>query len=321
MIICPVCGSELPDDAEFCDLCDSELAEEVVTTEDRSPEAEALISEALVIIEKEVDIRPSSGSVIGGLDSPVMEAANKLEAAYKLHLEDSALHYAWALSLELAAQQKTAREEMEMLAEADPDFLLAGFAVDGWDRFGESLFRLPPCGPETSTVHPAISEAIKKSYVLGVRDRITPRATLFLRDVNNSFSDVAALSRAKINLATVISPETDETLIAIYAQVCEDPGNPFMVEATDLLLYPTGNAVRAKYEYLCLQRDIDFVVFDSSDRILLNKRLPMPDRMLQTNQQVLEMLLESPGRAYSINDAAQAATAHSSNFSLDQISF
>ena len=320
MINCPVCGRELPDDAEFCDICDSELAEEVVTTEDRSPEAEALISEALVIIEKEVDIRPGSSTVFGGLDSPVMEAANKLEAAHKLHLEDSALHYAWALSLELA-QQKTARIEMEALAEEDPDFLLARFAVDGWDRFGESLFKLPPCGPETSTVHPAISGAIKKSNVLGVRDGITPRVTLFLRDVNNSFSDAVALHGAKINLATVISPETDETLIAVYAQVCEDPGNPFMVEATDLLLYPTGNAVRAKYEYLCLQRDIDFVVFDNNDRILLNKRLPMPDRMLQTNRQVLEMLLESPGREFSMNEATQAATAHSRNFSLDQISF
>ena len=321
MINCPVCGSELPDDAEFCDLCDSELGEEVVTTEDRSPEAEALISEALVIIEKEVDIRPGSSSVSGGLDSPLMEAANKLEAAHKLHPQDSALHYAWALSLELA-HQKTGRDEMEALAEEDPDFLLARFAVDGWDRFGESLFRLPPCGPEeTSTVHPAISDAIKKSYVLGVRDGITPRATLFLRDVNNSFSDVAALHGAKINLATVISPVTDETLIAIYAQVCDDPSSPFMVEAMDVLLYPRGNAIRTKYEYLCLQRDIDFVVFDNSDRILLNKRLPMPDRMMQANQQVLEMLLESPGRDYSMNDASQAAMAHSRNFSVDQISF
>jgi hypothetical protein len=321
MFECPVCGAELPDGADYCNFCDSELVEEAEATEKRSPAAEANIYEALVIIEKEVDIRPGSSSVYGGPGSPVMEAAHKLQAAHRLHPGDSALHYAWALSLELAGEQDHARNELEALSQADPDFLLAGFAVEGWEQFGESLFRLPPFGPGTKTVHPAIFDAVKKAAVLAVRDRITPRAALFLRDADNTFTNPEALQNAKINLATVISPETDETLIATYAQVFYDPANPFMVEATDLLLYHRGNGIRARYEYLCLQTDIDFVIFDNSKRVLLDKRLPMPQKMLETNQKILEMLLESPGQSYSLSDAAQAAAAHSGNFSADQIEF
>jgi hypothetical protein len=282
--------------------------------------ASALVTEALAIIDTSA-IQIMSGGYIkfSGEGSQSMRAAEKLGEAHRLQLDDPWLHYAYAAALQLAAQYKTGREEMEKLAQAQPDFLLASFAIKGWDCW-DGLFALPPWSPEIKSVHPAISSALKAGYVMGTRDGIHPRATLFLRCAGGDFANPQVLQNARIDMTTVVS-DTHPLLAIVYARIWDNPQSPFRLETLGAPLYPRGFAQRCKYEYMCLQEDIDFTVIDQRNKILLNKRLPMPVRMKQAHSRLLRSLQEEAG--YEISDAelVSAVRAFQSRFSPDDVRY
>lgn len=284
------------------------------------PETSRLVAEALEIIESRV-VQFIPGGVIksGGDTSEAMNAAEKLAEAHQLQPEDPWLHYAWASALHLAMQYKTGREEMERLAQTHPDFLFAKFAIDDWDQW-DGLFALPPWKPGIENVHPAISAEIKAAFVLGTRQELQPRATLFLRDAGGDFQNPSILQNARIDITTVLSSD-DPQIAVLYARIWDNPDSPYQVEALGLPLYPRGSKLRCKYEYLCLQEDIDFAVIDNHDRILLNKRLAFPKRMRKTHEKLLKLLQSSPGREISDTELVSAVRSFQSRFSLSDVRY
>ena len=256
--------------------------------------AAALIAQALRVIQEHVTIRTDGIEVAGsGTEGRVMLAARSLEEALKLHPENALLHYAYASALDIAAQGKSAMEEMKRLVDSKSDFQLAKFALSAGAR-RYPLFTLPQWSPNCRHVHPVISRFVKSGVLVAVRDGISPRAALFLRDARGEFTDLQALASAKIEMTTMISPVTEPQVVVLYAAIWDNPDNAFGVEAFDLPLKPAGSKDREVYQYLCLQRDIDFAVIDGNDRILLNKRLSIPPAMQQTNQRILRMLIDNP---------------------------
>lgn len=285
-----------------------------------SVEASALVSEALEIIEsKAVQIVPGGIIQFGGDASQAMRAAEILAQARRPQPADPWLHYAWASALHLAMQYKTAREEMERLSEAHPTFHWARLAVEGWEQWA-GFFTLPPWEPGISTVHPAISAEVKRGYVLGTRHGLQPRATLFLRDASGDFQGLSTLSSTRIDITTVLS-DTEPLLAVVYARVWDNPKNPYQVEALGLPLNPRGSKQRCKYEYLCLQEGIDFAIIDNRDQILLNKRLPVPDRMKKAHAELFNRLSASPGREYSEAELIGAVRAFQNRFSLSDVRY
>jgi hypothetical protein len=285
-----------------------------------SEEASALVNEALEIIEtKAVQIAPSAIIKYGGDASQSMHAAEILEKAYRLQPDHPWLHYAWASALHLALQYQTARVEMERLSENHPGFQWAKLAVEGWDHW-DGLFTLPPWYPSTTTVHQAISSEVKRGYVMGTRQELQPRATLFLRDASGDFQGLSTLDSMRIDITTVLS-DTEPLLAVVYARVWDNPTNPYQVEALGLPLYPRGSKLRCKYEYLCLEEEIDFAIIDNQDRILLNKRLPMPDRMRKAHADLFHRLSTSPGRDYSDMELISAVRTFQSRFALSDVRY
>ncbi len=298
-----------------------------VTTQGISREAAALVTDALKIIEAQIKIGPENTYIEStGAEGKVIEATRKFAEAHSLHPQNALLHYAYASALDTAMQFKSAAEEMKRLAAANPNFLLARFAITsgelltlrpetrGWtlnEAGSYPLFTLPPWGPLTATVHPRISATVKTGVLVATRDRLASRATLFLRDDQGDFQDIQALKSARIDLTTMISPVTTPQVAALYAKIWDNPRSPYQVEAFDLPLGPRGSKSRRVYEFLCLQEDIDFAVIDRSDRILLNKRLSIPPAMQQTNRQILELLIQVPdGPKVSDAELYKALTEH-----------
>lgn len=291
-------------------------------TESLSKEASDYISEALNIIESQVIIK-STGyrEVLGaGSEGKLMEATRKFEATFQLHPKNPLLHYAYASCLHLALQHKSAEDEMRKCAESHPDFILAKLALEGRKKW-DSMFVLPPWGIKTKTVHPALSHDIKTFTVLPVRDGIVPRATLFLRDAQGDFQNLQALQSARITLASVISPVRDPQVIGIYAKVYDDPNNPYDAEFLQVPFLPRGDKIRAVYEYLCIQGDIDFAVIDRNDRILVHKRLPIPPNMQTTNDKIFKMLETSDGIEISTSRFMNAIMSHQQKFAPSDVRY
>ena len=262
-----------------------------------------LVSAALDIIRKCVHLDVTSFAVAGaGSEGAVMNAARAFERAHKLQPENPALHFAWASALHLAMQYQTAEEEMRRLAAANPQFLLARFALDGWAQW-KSPFLTPEWSSTVTRGLSVIAPRLQTTVLLPVIDGITPRAALFLRDRQGDFQNVNVLSAAKIDVTTVISPINKPQLVAVYACIWDDPDNPYRLESVDFPLRQSGHIVRQTYEYLCLQQDIDFAVIDARDRVLLSKRIPMPRRMREVNQQLLKLLRESDGSDIPADEA------------------
>jgi hypothetical protein len=282
-----------------------------------------LVAEALKIIEAQVRISRGAISVqSSGSEGKAMEAARKLEQAHKLHPENALLHYAYASALDLAAQGSSAAAEMKRLADSNPGFLLARFATASQDRGKYPLFTLPPWGPASTSVHPAISATVKTGVLIAVRDGLTPRAALFVRDAQGDFQDAQALESARIDITTMISPITKPQIVALYANVWDNPRSPYTIEAFDLPLGPRGSKGRLNYEFLCLQEDIDFAVIDRSDRILLNKRISIPPAMQQTNRQILKLLTQAPdGPEVSDAQLHNALTEHKCRVPLSAVRY
>ncbi|MBI4732113.1 MAG: zinc ribbon domain-containing protein, partial [Chloroflexi bacterium] len=327
---CPSCGQTIKAEAKICRFCKTILtsgpapaiaAQPLPVRPSQSNDALKLVAEALEIIEnKVIQYKPGMGYVkVGGTDSQSMVAAEKLGEAYKLQPNDLFLQYAYASALHLAMQYKSGREEMEKLVQAHPEFLLARFALDGWEAW-DGLFLLPPWKPGIKSVHPAISAQLKAGYVIPTRDGLRPRATLFLRDAGGDFANSNVLQTVRIDITTMLS-DTRPPLAIVYAKIWDNPKSPFQVEALGAPLYPRGNAQRCKYEYLCMQQDIDFAVIDNRDQILFNKRLPMPTRMKQVNAQLLKLLLGEAGREISDSELVSAVRAYQGRYSLDDVKY
>ena len=272
----------------------------------------AIIREALQIIEPSVAVG-SQVTVVksAGAEGQVIEGARKLEQAHELMPNDPVLHYAWASALHLAMQYKTAEEEMRRLVEAIPQFLLGRCAIQGWERW-QSHFKLPPWGASTTAVHPAISAKVKQLVLLGVRDGLMPRATLFVRVGAGEIQNPKVLLAAKIDIMSMISPITKPQLMAICARIWENPKIPWEIEDLGTPLWPRGDYNRRKYEYLCAQRDMDLAIIDSRDSIVMNRRLPMPNRMQQVNTELVKLLDASEGSDISTAETITAIKAHQS---------
>jgi hypothetical protein len=89
---------------------------------------------------------------------------------------------------------------MRRLVEAHPQFLLARFALDGWEQW-KSPFLMPEWGPTVTSGLTAIAPGLQTIVLLGVLDGITPRATLFLRDAQGDFQNASVLN-SQISTAT-----------------------------------------------------------------------------------------------------------------------
>jgi hypothetical protein len=59
---------------------------------------------------------------------------------------------------------------------------------------------------------------------------------------------------------------------------------------------------------------VDFVVIGHDDRIMLNKRLPIPRNMRQTHQRLRQLLAASQGRDISAPEYLNAVAAHQRQF-------
>lgn len=293
-----------------------------LSTESLSKDASNYISDALRIIESQVDIKHIGYRVVEGAGSEgkVMEAARKFEASFQLHPENPLLHYAYASCLHLALQYKSAEDEMRKCAETHPDFILAKLALEGWKKW-DSMFALPPWEIKTKTVHPALSHDIKTFIMLPVRDNIVPRAALFLRDAQGAFQNLRALESARITLASVISPVKDPQVVGIYAKIYDDPSNPYEAEFLQVPFLPRGDKIRATYEYLCIQEDIDFAVIDRNDQILLNKRFQIPRNMQTTNDNIFKMLEASDGNEISTTPLMNAILSHQQKFQPSDVRY
>ncbi len=284
-------------------------------------EAATLISEALAIIDSQVQITLGTVAVTStGSEGRTMEAARKLQTAHELCPDDASVHYAYACSLHLAAQYESARSVMQACAESHPTFALAQLALQNWTNW-RSPFMLPPWSGEARTVHPAISQAVLVNDLRSVRDGLLPRAALFLRDSAGDFQDLQALRSAEITLATVISPVSNPQVIGVYAKIYDNPSSPYDVEYLEIPFRPRGHPTRSTLEYLFIQEDMDFVVIDRQDRILLNKRLPMSARMRETNREALEKLSATEGRDISTGEVMQAIQNHQRQFAPSDVRY
>jgi hypothetical protein len=280
-----------------------------------------LVNEALNIIEPLVMIDQNIIKIEGsGSEGMLMEAARKFSETYEKHPDAPLLKYGHASCLHLAAQYETAENEMKICADTHPDFPLAKLALEGWDKW-ESVFTLPPWGKETKTVHSALSKSIMKAVMLPVRDGIVPRATMFLRDASGDFNNLSALRSARISLASVISQVRSPQVLCIYAKIYDDPSNPYDVEILDVPIKPRGDKIRSKYEYLCLQDDIDFAVIDRSDRILLNRNLEFSEKMKKTNDDIMKMLQSEDGKEVSQSETVNAVMQHQRKFTPSAVQY
>jgi hypothetical protein len=286
-----------------------------------SPDAQELVAEALRIIDTRVEIGRGTFTVCGaGSEGEVMQAARKLQQAHELQPKNCLLHYAYVCALDIAAQGKSATEEMTRLADSNPSFLLAKLAVARGERTQKyPLFILPSWHP--ARVHPVISSSVKTFVFLAVRKGIEPRVAFFLRDSEENFRHVEA-SRIRIDITNMMSSVGLSQMVAGYARIWDNPRNPLQLETFDFPFGPAESAGRLIYELLCLQNDVDFVVINSSDQILLNRRLSIPPMMRETNRQVLNRLIEAPdGPRFSDAEKYNAITEHQRRTPLSAVRY
>jgi len=174
--------------------------------------------------------------------------------------------------------------------------------------------------PGVQQVHPAISAAVLASTLLAVRDGLMPRSVLFHRDAGGDL-DVRALPSARLDFATVVNAATDPQVVAVYARIWDNPRDPMRIEALGLPFHPRGDEIRLRYELLCLQEDIDFVVLGKRDEILLNRRVPLSASMRQVHQRLRALLEASDGREISKAELLRAVQKHQSQFSHNDVKY
>lgn len=294
----------------------TEKKEQESKSPSETPIASKNISEAIDIIESIIDIKRDFVTIkSSGLEGKSGDAIKKFQAEFLRYPENPIIHYAYASCLHFAMQYKTAEVEMRKCAIAHPDFILAKLALDGWSQW-RNPFTLPPWGANIEKVHPVLSQWIKTSVLLSVRDGILPRAAIFIRDNGGDFQDIFAL-RYTITIDSVISSVKDPQVIGNYTKIYDDPNNPYIDEILQTPFRPRGNSTRSMYEYLCIQKDIDVVIIDKNDRILLNKRVSISREMQLTNDKIFKMLAASDGREISNSELVSAILQHQQNYASD----
>lgn len=282
------------------------------------PDIDALIAEAITIAEEHVE--PGAQVHFGGSDSPVMGAADRLRQALELRPEDPYLHYALASALASAFQFATAREEMDRLVAAHPDFLPARFAVAGWEKW-ISLFELPSWTEATTSPDPFILGLVQRALLVATRDGLVPRATLFFRDAGGDLAP-AAVREASIDLATVVSPyATVPQLVALYARVNDNPSDPYVIEQLGFPHAPRGERARTAYELLGTQEDLDIAVLSASGEVVHNRRVHIPPQMRDVHHRLTAALLESDGAEITRSQIMSAVPLHTSKFEVSQVPF
>jgi hypothetical protein len=292
-----------------------------------SREARTLVTDALAILESHVQVQQIAGGTFvlvdgSGSEGLVMEAAQKLDAAHKLHPNQPVLHYAYISALILASQNLSAKSEMSVLASSNEDFVLARWAIAGWNKFCvKPLFIAPPWGPETTSVPSAIASEVKTCAILATRDGVVPRATLFFRYSNGAFADPKALRAARIEITAVLDEDTRPPVCGIFIRVWDDPSNALNTEALNLPLSLRGDWNRRIYEYLCFQEGIDFAIFDRGNRIILNRRLPIPPRMRKALDQLVVLLDREDGHEPNLTEFQAVLASHQRKFHAAALSY
>jgi hypothetical protein len=285
-----------------------------------SDQASALVAAAVGIIESRVTIAPGYTHV----ESPHAQLSNavqKLREAHNLHPRNPVLHYAYASALYIAMEVSLAQAEMRELLGSNPDFILAKSALEGWERW-VSPFAFPTLGAQGEKIHPVISSVLPKFDLLPIRDGLSPRAALFLRDSGGEFPNLGALGQAQIDVALVISSMvTSPQVVGIYARIWDNPRNPYGSEALGCPFVLRGDSRRSVFEFLCAQQDVDFVVFDGSGCILLNRRLAISGNMRSATRRLFGLLRSSPGRDVSDAEMVNATMAHKRKFSIRDVRF
>ncbi len=206
---------------------------------------------------------------------------------------------------------------MEALSRAHPDFQLAIWALARWETW-KSLFALPPWAPSIQQVNVRLSKALTSCALLPTRDGILPRATFFFRDREGTFQDLGALRAARIDITTVVDQQSAVTpVVGVYARVWDDPKNSLNLEAHGL----PASGERSTHEYLSDQTDIDFVVVDQTDRILLNRRLLMPNRMRSAHQDLTKLLHSIQSRTFRPEEIRAAIQSHQKRFEAATVAY
>lgn len=287
-----------------------------------SEEVTGLVRSALQIVDQHVAFSGAAFVVTGtGSEGGLMEAATHFEKAHHAQPDSAPLHYAYCSALSLAMQFKTARDEMEALAAAHPDFSLARWALAGWDEWRSPLTLLE-WSPATTEVPPALSDAVLGCTLRPVREGINPRAAYFFRDRGGDLQDLKALKRARIDITTVVDEQSSSIpVVGIYARVWDNPSDALGMEAHELPLSSHGAQSRMACQYLTTQRDIDFVVLSADGRILLNRRMEMPERMLAANLQLAQLLDRPEGHEYERFEIVQAVTTHQQDYAAATVAY
>jgi len=286
-----------------------------------SKEAKQHLSNGLSQIEKQVNFIGGTLQVLGtGNSGPVIDGVHEIKKAYDLHPDNYQLHFAYASGLHLAMQYKSAEDEMRKLIEIHPNFFPAKLAIRGWKNWLSPLV-YPPWNQRTNNVHNTISMQVKTLITLPTRDLIIPRATMFFRDANGEFQDLQALRSARIDIVSLVSSVNNPQVFGIYLAIFDNPGNPLRLEELDCPIKPRGKMDRLKWEYFCLQEDIDLVIIDRADKILLNKRMKISGKMRNNNKQMLKLLEELDGQDISISELLSAINRHQATIDPNQVQY
>jgi hypothetical protein len=250
-----------------------------------------------------------------------MDAARKLDGARKLHPDRPLLHYAYVSALQAAAQNQSAKTEMlSLAANGGGRFALARWAVEGWELW-KSPFFLPPWGPSISSVPRPIADEVKSCVLLATRDGIVPRTTLFFRDNDGAFGDLAALRAARVDITAIVDEETQPPVCGVFIRVWDDPSNALNLEALNLPLYPRGHRNRRIYEHLCNQPDIDFAILNRQGQIVFNRRLAIPPRMRKVLNQLARLLDHNDGRESDPAAFRSALASHQRKFKAESLAY
>gem|GEM_PF-3308217 len=291
------------------------------TAEGTGSETTALVKRALQIIDERVVPGPVLEVKGAGSDGRVLDAVKLLEQAHGLEPANGRLHYAYAASLILAAQFKTAEEELEKLAAAQPDHVLARFSLEAWKAGGmpsPGVFRYPEWSPATSKLPRFYADAVKTFVLFPAREGIHPRAVLFEKD-DSGWWTREKLRSVKMEVAVVAAPG-DFNVVGLYRK-CTGPGlkKPDMQEAVAVLDAPKDDFSVVGWEYLCDQNFMDIVVIGAKDSIVINQRIPLSEKTKSSLKKVRDILVKNPGRVVGREDMMRAIRAYQNRSSMDAI--
>lgn len=288
----------------------------------RAPSVTELVSEALATVDSHVRHLVDGVAVDGaGSAGPLMAAVRSLERAREIEPSSATLHYAHCSALALAAQFESARREMEALAGTHPQFPLARWALAGWERF-PLLFRASPWSRDARRLDARLGKRLVSCTLLPVREGIQPRSALFLRDTGDFFPDESALRAARIDVTGVVDRGSSAVpVVGLYARVWDSPPDAMNLEAHVLPLTRWDDDQRLALAHLCCQTELDFVVVDRADRVVLNRRLPIPQQLRSAQLEIAALLDSGEEHDYAPAEARSAIQHHQARYDAARVSY